>query len=95
MANPITKEHATRIVKKLKAEVVSPRKGSAHDLALIYQDGRLVAQFGIRRGSQKGLPHNHIPSALHLSPHLCLLLAQCPYSREQWLQRMREMRLIG
>src|SRR5438045_195861 len=94
MANLITKEHAKKIVKKLKAEIVVGRKGSAHDQALIFHDGRLIAHFGIRRGSKKGLPHNHILSSLHLSPHYCLLLAQCPFSEAQWLQRLRELGLI-
>ena len=95
MANVISKQHAKKIAKKLKATIVTPRKGSAHDLALIFHEDRLIAQFGIRRGSKKNLPHNHIPEALHRGPHDCLSLAQCPFTRKQWLQKMLELGLIA
>ena len=88
----ITTQHALKIVRKLKATVVKGTK--AHDVAQIYHEGRLVASFGIRRGSNKNLPHGHIPDDLHLRPRETIQLANCPLSREAWLQRMREQGLI-
>lgn len=83
----IDKEHARKIVKKLGADVQTGRK--AHDLARVSVDGVLVATFGIRRGSSKSLGHGHIAHDLFLSPHDAIRLANCPLSREEWVQRMR------
>lgn len=85
---PITKEHATKIAKKLKA--VIDRTPKAHDLACVYHEGRLIATFGIRRGSRKSLGHGHIPEDLHLSPHNTLRLANCPMSRDEWIEIVTE-----
>jgi hypothetical protein len=79
----ITKEHARKIARKLGAQI--DRSGKAHDLACVYHNGRLVATFGIRRGSKKDLGHGHIPGDLHLRPHDALRLANCPLSREAWI----------
>ncbi len=51
MARIITKELAQKIAKKLGAEVVT--ETSAHDIAYVYEGGRLIASFGIRRGQRK------------------------------------------
>jgi hypothetical protein len=82
----ITKEHAKKIAKKMKAIIVKGTK--AHDYALVYHDGVIVAQFGIRRGSKKNLGHGHIPGDLQLSPHDTVLLANCPLSRDEWIRRV-------
>jgi hypothetical protein len=66
----------------------------AHDIALIYHNGILIATFGIRRGSRKSLGHGHIPGALHLRPNETLRLANCPLSREEWIQRLIDQGLI-
>jgi hypothetical protein len=83
MAN-LTKEHALRIAKKLGATITGGA-GKAHDLALIYHEGRLIAHFGIRRGSRKDLGHDHIPAQLYIRAGQARLLAQCPLSRKDWL----------
>ena len=85
---PINKTHALAIAKKLKARVDTSKK--AHDLALIYHNGSLIASFGIRRGSNHNQGHGHIPKDLHLSPRQTLLLAQCPLKVEQWHDILRE-----
>jgi hypothetical protein len=90
----ITKELAQGIARKLKA-VIQSKKGSAHDLACVYYKGRLVAQFGIRRGSKKNLGHDHIPAAIHLAKRQAKLLGQCPMSEDDWLEVMREKELLG
>jgi hypothetical protein len=90
----LTKEHALKIKKKLKAKISKGKKNRPHDLATIYYGDVLIASFGIRRGSNKHAGHDHIPASLHASPHTCLGLAQCPVSREDWLQSMRDQGLI-
>jgi hypothetical protein len=84
---PIDKRHAKNIARKLKANV--DKSGGAHDIAYIYDDhGTLLASFGIRRGSKKSLGHGHIPNDLGLNQQDTLRLANCPMSREEWLERI-------
>ena len=82
----LTKQHAQKIVEKLNAKIHTGKK--AHDLAVVYYEGKRVASFGVRRGSSKDLGHDHIPHDLHVSPHNCMNLAQCPMSREDWIKMM-------
>jgi len=89
----ITKQHAEAIIKKLQAEIHTKR--DAHDLAVVYHNGKRIASFGIRRGSRKNLGHNHISHDLHVSPHTCLGLAQCPVSKDEWLEMMGQKGLIN
>lgn len=84
----ITKQLAMEIVRKLKAKVVK-RKGP-HDIALVEHEGKIVADFGIRRGSNKELGHDHIPEQIFLRPSKARLLAQCPMSREDWVKIITE-----
>ena len=90
----ITKEHALKIVKKLEAQV-SSRGNKPHDIALVFHRGQLIASFGLRRGSEKDLGHDHISKDLHLGPHKARLLAQCPLTREQWIEIMKSKGLIS
>jgi hypothetical protein len=87
----LTKDHALLIAKKLKADV---RPKSAHDLAVISHEGKRIAQFGIRRGSNKNQGHNHIPNGVHLTPHDTLLLAECSISADEWIDMMKQKGLI-
>ena len=87
MARIITKELAEKIAAKLGATIIS---GSAHDLACIYHEGVLIAQFGIRRGSEKDKGHDHVPEAIHLGPGKAKRLGQCPMTKKQWLDVMRQ-----
>ena len=89
MSRIITKEHAIKISRKLGA-TISSRKNKAHDIAQVIENGRIIAFFGIRRGSEKDKGHDHISRDLHLSPHDAKLLAQCPLSRDGWLEIMRQ-----
>ena len=88
----LTKEHARRIARKLGAEIRTGRK--AHDLAVVYESGIRLSQFGIRRGSRKDLGHDHLTNSLHLSARQCLDLAQCPMTREEWIANLREKGLL-
>ena len=92
MSRIINRELADRICKKLGA-VVSTRT-KAHNIAEVYEGGRLIVSFGVRRGSEKDKGHDHISRDLHLGPHKARLLAQCPLSRDQWIEIMRAKGLI-
>ena len=84
----ITKEHAEKIAKKLKATVHTGRR--RHEQACIYHEKRLIARFGIRRGSRRDLGHDHIPAAIRVSRRDAIDLALCPMTREQWLDVQAE-----
>ena len=84
----ITKELALEIGKKLKAKI--ERQTKAHDIASVYHKGKMIAHFGIRRGSRRDLGHDHIPEQIFLRPREARLLAQCPLSREGWIKIMSD-----
>lgn len=84
----ITRELADKIVKKLKAKVV--KQGSAHEILGVFCEDKMVASFGIRRGSKKNQGHDHIPSNIFVSPREAKLLGQCPLSREEWVEIIKE-----
>ncbi|MBI3852396.1 MAG: hypothetical protein HY298_19240 [Verrucomicrobia bacterium] len=92
MARIITKESALKIAKKLEAEIETG--GKAHDMAYVYHEGKMIANFGIRRGSQKDKGHDHIPRDLHVGPHDARMLAQCPLTRAGWLDILGEKGLL-
>lgn len=93
MARIITKELADAIVKKLGA-MVSLKPHRAHDIANVWVENKLVATFGIRRGSQKDAGHDHIPNALHLGPRDTKLFGQCDITPEAWVEMLRAKRLL-
>lgn len=88
MARQITKEMAVAIAKKLGAVCASKKKNAAHELWVIYHNGQRVADFGIRRGSEKDKGHDFIPARLHLGPSRTKALAQCEVSKEEWIEEM-------
>ena len=83
----ITRELAEKIACKLKAKFVSKKR---HDFANIYQAGKLVAFFGIRRGSKKDEGHDFIASQIFVTTGQAKLIGQCPLSREDWIEILRE-----
>ena len=54
----LTKDDAEKIAVKLKGDRHS---GSKHELVRLVYEGKLIAQFGIRRGSRKDQGHDFIP----------------------------------
>jgi hypothetical protein len=94
MANIITREHAEIIAKKLGATRIEGKKASGgsreHVTAVIYHDGIEVASFGIRRGSNKELPHGHLTEDLHITPNQCRKLGDCSMQNTEWLEIMKE-----
>ena len=85
----ITKELALKIVKKLGAREVTTR-GSAHDEYEVREGDVLLGFISIRRGSAKDKGHDYVPRDLHISPHQAKELANCPWSRDDYIQCMRE-----
>jgi len=82
----ITKEFAKEIAKKLNAQIDS--SSAAHDLASVFHEATLVAQFGIRRSPRKDAGHDHIPRDLFVSARFAKELAWCPKSRQDWIDEM-------
>ncbi len=88
MARQITKQMAKKIVSKLKATLADGHS-TAHDMMVVTHDGKMIASFGIRRGSNKEAGHDHIPADLKVSMGFTKKLAQCPKSRNDWIREMK------
>ncbi len=86
-----TQDNAEAIAKKLKCVM---RDGRAHRHADVFESGKLVATFGIRRAS-KEVGHGHIPRELHITQKQCRELHDCSLSREQYVELLREKNLLG
>ena len=82
MSRRLNKADAIAIAKKLDAEIET---GSSHDLAKIYHDGKLISQYGIRRGSKKDLPHDYISDQIFMSKRNCISLSDCTKSKDDWI----------
>jgi len=89
----ITRQMAERIAQKLGATIKS-RPGSAHDRASVFHEGKLVAWFGIRRGSRRDAGHDHIPRQILVHPREARLLAQCPLGRDDWIAILAEKGIL-
>lgn len=88
MARQITREHAQKIARKLKAK---KRKNSKnHDYYDVYDGDTIATYFTIRRGSEKDQGHDHIPKQLRINTHQTKCLAQCTYTRDDYLGDIRE-----
>ncbi len=85
-----TQKHAYAIAEKLKCAF---REGSAHTYADFYEGGKLIASFGIRRAS-KEKSHGHIPRDLYLTQKQCRDLHDCTFSKEDYLDTLREKNLL-
>jgi len=90
VARVITKQLAVQIAAKLGAVLQSGKKQRPHDLYRVDEKGLLIATFGIRRGSNKEAGHDHIPRQLFISPRDARDLGQCPMSREQYIQKLKQ-----
>ena len=88
----LTREHADRIVRKLKAEVDKTQRN--HDIATVYYQGAAVLTFNLRRSSRKDTGHGHLTEDLFLSVSQVKRLANCPMSVEEWVTRMIEKGVI-
>jgi hypothetical protein len=86
-----TQRHAIAIAKKLGC---SFREGGAHTYADLYEQGKLIARFGIRRAS-KEIGHAYIPRELHITQKQTRELHDCTFSKEEYLEALREKHLLG
>jgi hypothetical protein len=81
-----TQEDAAAVAKKLNAECVPGARG--HERVRFWHDGKLIFQFGIRRGS-KELPHSFIPFSMKISQKECRLFRKCDISLEQYIEILK------
>ena len=81
-----TQRHAHVIAQKLEGKIIKETK---HDQAVIYNDGQLVARYGIRRAS-KEVGHDHIPKQLGISPNQTSRLASCTLGKDWYFESRRE-----
>jgi hypothetical protein len=93
MARIITKELALKIVKKLKATIIKSRS-KRHDEYVVEEDGQQVAILSIRRSSEKDIGHDYVPRDLHISSHQAKELGQCPWSRKDYIDCLREKEIL-
>jgi len=89
----ITKDHALTICKKLKA-VKESAKGAAHIDYSVYYGGVYLGSFGVRNGSNRSLPHNHIPDNLNIPYRLAWELGSCTKYLEDYVACMREKGML-
>jgi hypothetical protein len=88
----INKEMALIIVKKLHAVLEKSKK--AHDVYKVIKDGKMIAIFGVRRGSSKDLGHDHMPSQLHISAHQAKALGLCPWNDKDYFNEIQRIGYI-
>jgi hypothetical protein len=85
-------DDAWAIQAKLKAEVV---KGSRHHTHVrFWHDGKVVIQFGIRRGSGE-LGHGHLPKNMQLSQPECRQFRICTLSVERYIEILKKKGVIS
>jgi hypothetical protein len=54
---------------------------------------KLITRFGVRRASkEKG--HGHLPRKLHITQKQCRDLSECPLTKDEYLQILREKDLL-
>ena len=88
MARIVTKELAIKILKKLGASKI--RSGKAHDDFEVEYQGVVIVSTSLRRGSEKDLGHDHMPSDLHIGKSQAKRLGQCPLSKQEYLDILQE-----
>ncbi|MBZ5664850.1 MAG: hypothetical protein LAO30_09630 [Acidobacteriia bacterium] len=93
MARNITKEIALKICKKLEGREIS-KKNAVHDVWGIFFNGQLIAQFGIRRGSNKEAGHDHVPRSLNINAGFAKQIGTCTKYRDDYLAHLRERGLL-
>lgn len=83
---------AQTIARKLQAELKN--KSRRHQIAVIRVNGKEVGRFGIRRGSGD-LPHDYIPSQIHVTNQQANNIVACTIWREnqRTLSRLTVQRL--
>lgn len=91
----LNKQDAQKIRKKLKAKQDKKIKGRPHEMWEVFHNGLVIAQFGIRHGSNNDAGHGHLPAQLHVSPSYCKELAVCTKSRDEYITEMQNQGVIS
>lgn len=81
----LTTDHAEKIAGKLG---IRPERGRKHDHVYIRWEGRIIASYGIRRGSRQ-LAHDYVAEQIFLTPREAINLARCPMSRDEYFEVLR------
>lgn len=88
----ITQELAKKIVRKLKAKPSNqPGTSASHKFYDVFTENILVLTFSIRHGSKKYLGNDHLMGDLFVNAHTCKCLARCTYSKDKWLEHLRDI----
>ena len=80
---------AHAIARKLNANIYS---GSNHEIAEYWHEGKLIGQFGIRRGKNVG--HDYIPKQIFLSPNQCRQFRICTMTLAEVVRVLKEKNVI-
>ena len=81
----ITKELAIKIRDKLGARSLTT-KNDVHDVYGVFYNDRLIASFGIRRGSKKDSGHDHVPKALNVPTGFAKQIGTCSRYLDDYLR---------
>lgn len=81
----LTAVEAEQIATKLDAEIDDRRR---HAVVLIRWQGKIIATYGIRRGSRE-TGHDYIPRQIFLTLRETVNLARCPLSKEEYFNLLR------
>lgn len=87
MRTQITKQMAEIIAVKLAATELHKTE---HDFQQVFHEGKLVATFGIRRGSKKDSGHDHIPNQLHCTTGFAKEIAKCTKWKKEYIEFLKE-----
>jgi hypothetical protein len=81
----LTTSHAEQIAAKLG---ITPKKGRKHERVYIRWAGRIIASYGLRRGSRE-LSHDYVAEQIFITRRQALDLARCPLSRDDYFELLR------
>jgi hypothetical protein len=86
----LTQDDAEAIAEQLGC---TRHEGRSHKYYELFLDNKLATRFGVRRASkEKG--HGHLPRELHITQKQCRDLSNCPLSRDEYLQILRDMDVL-
>ena len=77
--------HAEKIAAKLG---ITPEKGRKHERVYIRWAGKIIASYGLRRGSRE-LSHDYVVSQIFITIRQAMDLARCPTSRDEYFETLR------
>ena len=93
MSAKITIEHATKIIKKLKARKAQ-RQSTHHKHYDVIENKKVVLTFGVSHTPHKGKPQSHLPDDLYLNTYQTKKLAECQISRTEYLRILEDDNVI-